>query len=241
MITLENVTYAPEIFGDHRILLEDANLALPLGRYALLSANPEYHPALINILAGLRTPRRGFVRRDGFVSWPIGRAGFLRGKLTGLQMTTFVCALYGVDTVECVNFLSEIMTTPEFLKKRILQWPGYVRLEYTFSLALVPAFDMFVIDTVIPIEETRFSRLWRSLFEGAIVGRSLLLSNSREEQLLDYCTKALVYEQRSFRIDDDLEQCIRQYPPRQSRTEDSDGDGGETVEFEDPGEADGLF
>src|ERR1700723_184619 len=119
MITLENVMDDPHIFGERRVLLEDASLRLPRGRYALLSSNPEYHPAVINVLAGVKTPRRGFVRHSEFVSWPIGRGGFIRGRLTGVQLTKFVCSLYGLDSVECVNFIADMMTSPEFLEKKI--------------------------------------------------------------------------------------------------------------------------
>jgi capsular polysaccharide transport system ATP-binding protein len=241
MITLENVMDDPHIFGDRRVLLEDASLRLPRGRYALLSSTPEIHPALLNILAGLRTPRHGFVRHSELVSWPIGRGGFIRGKLTGVQMTKFVCSLYGLDSVECLNFLADLMTSPEFLDKKIYEWPAYVRQEYTFTLALVPTFEFFIIDTAIPDEDTRFSRLWRSLFEDRLVGRGLIFSTYREEQLMDYCTKGLVYEQGRFWIDDDLEQCIRRYPVRRSRAEQSGLDGQDVSEPGDPSEEDGFF
>jgi capsular polysaccharide transport system ATP-binding protein len=240
MITLERVGDDPHLFGDRHVLLEAVDLKLPRGRYALLSSSPEFHPALINILGGLRQPRRGFVRHSELVSWPIGRGGFIRGKLTGVQMTKFVCALYGLDAFECLNFLADLMTTPDFLDRRIFEWPGYVRQEFTFSLALVPAFEVFIIDALIPNEDTRFGRLWRSLFEDRLVGRGLILSTFREDQMLDYCTKGLVYEDRRLWIGDDLEQCIRRYPPRQSRAE-AGLEGQDATEFGDLSEADGLF
>jgi capsular polysaccharide transport system ATP-binding protein len=240
MITLENVRDDPHLFGEHHVLLDGANLRLPRGRYALLSPSPEYHPALINILAGVRRPRRGFIRHSELVSWPIGRGGFIRGKLTGVQMAKFVCSLYGMDATECVNFLGDIMTSPEFLDRRIFEWPRYVRQEFTFSLALVPAFEMFIIDAPIPFEDTRFSRLWRSLFEERLVGRGLIFSTFREEQMLDYCTKGLIYEDGRFWIGDDLEQCIRRYPLRPSRAE-SGLEGQDAADFGDLSEADGLF
>jgi capsular polysaccharide transport system ATP-binding protein len=226
MIELTNVTDEPHIFGEHRLLLDGANLTLPQGRYALLSSSPEIHPALIDILAGLRPPGHGSVRHDALASWPIGRMGFVRGKLSGFQLTKFVCSLYGLDSLACLDFLSGIMTAPEFLPKRVAEWPAYVRQEYMFALALAPDFQIFFIDHVIPIEESRFSRLWVSLFEEILVGKTLVMSNYRKDQLMDYCTKALIYEHGTFRIDDDLEQCVQRYTLRQSRAEQSDGGGG---------------
>jgi capsular polysaccharide transport system ATP-binding protein len=242
MIELANVTDDPHVFGEHRLLLDGASLSLPKGRYALLSASPEIHAPLIDILAGLRPPRHGLVRHEGLVSWPIGRMGFVRGKLTGLQMTRFICSLYGVTLRPCMEFLTGIMTSPEFLSRRIETWPAYVKQEYTFSLSLVPMFDIFFVDHVMPLEESRFSRLWRTLFEERLVGKSLILSNFREDQLLDYCTKGLIYEQGHFWIDNDLEQCIQRYPLRQSRAEQSgSGEGGDDGESLESAEGDGLF
>jgi capsular polysaccharide transport system ATP-binding protein len=237
MIELTNVTDSPHLFGQERLLLDRASLILPKGRYALLSATPELHRTLIDVLAGLRPPRQGRVRHEGLVSWPVGRVGFVRGKLNGLQLTRFICSLYGLDPEPCVDFLTGIMTNPEFLSRRVALWPTYVRLEYTFSLSLVPEFEIFLIDYMMPIEESRFSRLWQSLFEERLVGRSLIFSSQRPEQLLDYCTKGLIYEDGHLWIDDDLEQCIQRYPLRQSRTEQSGTSGGEDADSGDAAES----
>jgi capsular polysaccharide transport system ATP-binding protein len=226
MIQLSNVTDEPHIFGDHHLLLESANLTLPHGRYALLSSSPEFHTALVDILSGARPPGHGVVRHDALASWPIGRGGFIRGKLNGFQMTRFICAVYGVDSLACIDFLSGIMTSPEFLSKRILEWPSYVRQEYTFSLPLAFNFEIYFIDQAIPTEASRFSRLWRSLFEERLFGKTLILAGGRGEQLLDYCTKGLIYEHGTFRIENDLEQCIQRYTLRQSRAEQPGGGGG---------------
>ena len=91
--------------------------------------------------------------------------GFVRGKLTGLQMTNFICNLYGLDKTYCIDFLNGMLTSPEYLRNRIMDWPNYVRQEYIFSISLVPTFDMFIVDNMMPLPNGRFGRLWNTLFE----------------------------------------------------------------------------
>ncbi|SMG08941.1 ATPase [Paraburkholderia susongensis] len=228
MISLNGVTDTPYIFGAPQPLLQDVDLCIPRGRYALLSRRPEFHRAIVDIVAGLRPPREGFVEHKRLVSWPLGRQGFVRGKPTGLRMIEFVCALYGMESTPCVELVSDLLTSPEYLPRSMEHWPLYVRQEFSFALALVPDFDVYVVEGTIPFEECRFTNLWLALFEERLVGRTLILSTYRHQQMMDYCTKGLVYEQYGLRIDDDLGECIRRFPPRRSRSESgTPGESGE--------------
>ncbi|OZI34760.1 ATPase [Bordetella genomosp. 10] len=228
MIQLNAVTDTPRIFGMPRLLLDDADLYLPRGRYALLSRTPELHRALIDVLTGLRPPRRGMVHHTGQVSWPIGRQGFIRGRATGLRMIEFVCRIYGMETGPGVEFVADLLTDPDYLFRSMEHWPLFVRQEFSFALGLLPAFDIYVIEGAIPFEPCRFTRLWLGLFEERLVGRTLILSTYRQNQMTDYCIKGLVYERNGFRVDADLDRCIRRFPARQSRSESAD-QGGEGI------------
>lgn len=223
MIYLHDVTDTPLVFGAKEPLLVAAELLLPKGRYALMSRKPERHRALIDVITALRPPATGIVRHDGLVSWPIGRQGFARGKATGRQMMNFVCALYGIDVLTSNDFVSDLLTAPEYLARPMEHWPLYMRQEFSFALALLPDFDVYFIEGAIPFEPCRFTRLWLALFEERLVGRTLLLSTYRHQQMMDYCTKGLVYEQHSLRIDDDLDGCLRKYHVRRSRSGPADG------------------
>ncbi|MBC8642019.1 ATPase [Caballeronia sp. EK] len=225
MISFIDVTDSPKVFGSHQPLFLQANLALSQGRYALLSRTPELHRTVIDVMAGLRPPREGFVKHHGLVSWPLGRQGFIRGKANGLHMIAFVGSLYGIDTNSTVELVSDLLTTPEHLERSMEHWPLYTRQEFSFALALAPAFDVYVIDGAMPFEPCRFTRLWLALFEERLVGRTLILSTYRQNQRADYCTKGLVYERSGLRIEEDLDECILRYPARRSRSE--SGDTGE--------------
>ncbi|HTK01132.1 MAG TPA: ATPase [Bordetella sp.] len=219
MIHLNGVTDEPYAFGNRQPLLANVDLDIPVGRYALLSPAPELHRQIIDVLCRLRPPRSGFVKHGGSVSWAIGRQGFVRGKANGLHMIEFVCDVYELDPGATIEFVADLISDPKSLARPMEHWPLYVRQEFSFALALAPAFDVYVIEGAIPFEPCRFTRLWLALFEERLVGRTLVFSTYRQNQLADYCLKGLVYERSSLRIEDDLELCIRNFPPRRSRSE----------------------
>lgn len=227
MIHLNGVTDEPYAFGSRRALLSNVDLDIPVGRYALLSPAPELHRQIVDVLCGLRPPRQGFVKHDGNVSWAIGRQGFIRGKANGLSMIDFVSEMYEIDADATHELVADLVSDPRTLAKPMEHWPLYARQEFSFALALAPAFDVYVIEGAIPFEPCRFTRLWLALFEERLVGRTLILSSYRQNQLADYCFKGLIYERSALSIEDDLDQCIRRFPPRRSRNE--SGSAGDDV------------
>jgi capsular polysaccharide transport system ATP-binding protein len=228
MIHLNGVTDEPYAYGSRQPLLSRATLDIPVGRYALLSPAPEMHRQLVDLLCNLRPPRQGFVKHDGNVSWAIGRQGFIRGKASGLSMIDFVCEMYELDADATYELVADLVSDPKFLARPMEHWPLYARQEFSFALALAPAFDVYVIEGAIPFEPCRFTRLWLALFEERLVGRTLIFSSYRQNQLADYCYKGLIYERSALRIEDDLDQCLQKYPPRRSRG-DSGGAGDELL------------
>lgn len=219
MIDLFAVSDHLEVFGRTVTLFVDVDFHLPTGRYALLSQTPEFHRPVIDVIAGLRPPRRGRVEISRSISWPIGRPGLVRGHATGLAVIDVIADLYAVDREYAGDVVTMLVSRPDYVDKPMMTWPGYVRQEFIFALGLIPEFDIYVIDAPIPFEEGRFTRLWQALFEERLAGKSLILSSPRPKQLLDYCAKGLVYDGSSLVIEHDLEQCIEQFPARPAREE----------------------
>jgi capsular polysaccharide transport system ATP-binding protein len=217
MIDLVGVTAEAEVFGRTVTLFAETDFYLPPGRYALLSRTPEYHKAVVDVLAGLRKPRRGRVAISGAMSWPIGRNSLVRGKATALDLTNFVADLHDLDRGYAGDLVTMLVSRPDYMAEPLETWPPSARQEFTFALGLVPEFDIYVIDAPIPYEESRFTRLWQAMFEERLVGKTLILSSPRQKQMLDYCAKGLIYEQASLGIEHDLEQCIERFPARPAR------------------------
>lgn len=219
MIDLFSVTDEIEVFGQPITLLDQVDFHLPVGRYALLSSNPETRRFVIDVVGGIRPPREGQVIVNGSISWPIGRASIMRGRATGLDVITLIADLYDVEIDEAGDLVTFLMSQPEYLEMPVDKWPPHVRQEFNFALGLVPNFDIYLIDGQMPFDETRFTRLWQALFEERMVGKTLILASFRPKQLLDYCAKALVHDNFALAIHDDLEQCIERYPTRTAREE----------------------
>ncbi|WP_165921369.1 ATPase [Novosphingobium sp. PhB57] len=219
MIDLLSLSDDVTVHGRSIHLFDNLDFHLEPGRYALLSTTPELRRSVLDVLAGLRPPRRGHVRCTGSVSWPIGRNGIASGKATGQDAIELISAIHGLEYPRACELVSLLVPRPDYLDEPFNTWPQYVKQEFNFALGLLPQFDLYVIDGAIPFEESRFTRMWQSLFEDRLVGKSLILSTPRQKQMLDYCTKALIYDGMDFTVDDDLESCIERYPAHSVREE----------------------
>jgi len=214
MIALENVFDTPLIGGMQYPLALDVNLAIPPGRYALVSRDPLARKPAIDLLAGLRPPAAGRVWRLGACSWPVGRAGFIRGKLTGRQIVALIARIYSLDYKFCLYIVEEMMTLPEFMDEFIEHWIVTARQEFGYIITLLPQFDIYVIDGTLPYRKDRFNLLWRALFEERISGRTLILSTVRVSEANEFCDAALVLNRGKIEIESQLDEILREFPLR---------------------------
>jgi len=232
MIDFYDVTDTPVQFGRQLPLLTAVNIHIPPGRHGLVSATPEFTPPLLDLLAGVRPPDQGRIEHSGRVSWVIGRGGFVRGHTTGKDLIQLLASVYTFDFDIAVDVVTNLVSQPDYLDTSVSLWPGFARRELTFALALVPEFDLYLIDAQLPFGPNRFARLWQALFEERLAGKSLILSCSRPSQMLDHCATALVHEQQGLRLDNDIDTCVARYPARTSNEDfgkgDAESDAGET-------------
>lgn len=226
MIDLYSVTDACELFGRDVELFDNVDFHLPPGRYALLSHNPEYRRLAMDVIGGLRPPRSGSVEISGSISWPIGRSAMLRSKTSGIHFINMIADLYGLDRHLSGEFVTSLISRPDYLTRPLFSWPPYLRQDFSFALGLLPEFDIYLVDSMMPSEDSRFTRLWQALFEQRLVGKTLILSSYRPKQLLDYCAKALIFDDGRLEIVSDLEQCLERFPVRPAREGVGESGGG---------------
>lgn len=211
MIELKNVFDTPKIAGQERCVALGASLAIPRGRYALLTSDPLVARPAIDLIAGLRPPRRGAVYRSGVCSWPIGRPGVVRGRLTGVQIISFIARIYRLDAILCTCVVRDAMTNPKLLGDGVENWPLADRIEFGLLLAILPRFDIYVVDGNLPWRKDRFSQVWNFLFEEKIANATLIVSATRTAELKYLCDQALVLEQGGIKIEKDLAHALSRF------------------------------
>lgn len=235
MIALEKVSDEPRLLGGRPCLAHEVDLDIPTGHYALLSRDPALKKPAVDLLAGLRPPERGKVHIVGLPSWPIGRAGFVRGKMRGRHVVALVARLYGLEVSLANAIVETLLTDPGPIEDRLDQWTPDFRREFGMAVALLPPFDVFVMESAFPFLKDRFTYLWKALFEERIEGKMLIVASPRVTDLTEYCDRAIVLDGGRIVVAHDLKEALEQYPPRPAVSWALEG-GGESVAI-----ADGLI
>ena len=184
--------------------LSNCTLHIPTGRYVLLGKDTYSRRAVVDLITGVRPPTTGKVRRLGRCSWAIGRSGFIRGKVNGHQVLRLITTLYRLDHELCEGFVLEAVSRPEVLDQSIERWDPVMRQEFGHTIALLPGFDIVVIDGVLPYGNGTFSRIWSILFDEKTAGKTVILSTTRASDVHKFCQ----------RISHHLERAIAKFPPR---------------------------
>jgi len=214
MIIFQRVTDEPKIAGRERLLAADVDMDIPPGRYALLTDNILIKKPAVDLIAGLRPPHIGRIDFGGLTSWPIGRPAFLRGKVTGRHVVMLLSGLYGLDVRLANAILENTLTEPGNLDEVVEYWSVEFRHEFGFAVALLPSFDVYIVEGVFPYLKDRFTYLWRSLFDEKSAYKTLVSASSRVADLTEYCEKAIIFSKGRLEITDDLKAAIDEFPPR---------------------------
>lgn len=212
MISLDDVNDMVSLHEHDVPTLMGVTGVIPAAHLALLTDSPYLRRPLIDLLSGLRPPMQGRIRRQGSVSWPIGRASFLQRHLTGLDVVKYLARIYDLDIEATLVFLGEIMTEPWQVERQIANWSAFSKLEFGNSLALLPRFDIYFVEGVLSFSKDRFGRIWEPLFRKRIHGKTMIMSSYSLPLVRQYCTSALILVKGKLSVDDELERAIARVP-----------------------------
>jgi capsular polysaccharide transport system ATP-binding protein len=183
--------------GERHEVLRGVNAVFPRERnVGVVGENGAGKSTLLRLIAGLDRPSSGEIRRECRVSWPIGLAKGLQGRLTGRQNARFICRIQGMDEElirEKLVFIQEFASLREgMFDEPIAAYSSGMRTRLNFALSLAGDFDMYLVDEAMAVGDRGFTGKARKAIK-QFANRSGMIIVSHSEGLLKGMCNALLW------------------------------------------------
>ncbi len=209
MIALRNVVKSIGNGPRRRDLLAETNFVFSESRMGLAIGSSEEAEIIMDLLCGNLAPERGAIWRDGRPSWPIGRTGQYRADLTGRITLHFLAAAYNLKFRDCENILFDLVDIHEYYNKAMINWPRNLMLEFSYATALMPTFDIYLVESSISTSNDVFNADFESAFEQRINGKQLIYYSTSGRFLQRFVKKTASLLDGHFCVFEEAEDALR--------------------------------
>jgi capsular polysaccharide transport system ATP-binding protein len=212
VIELRNITKvypgkpAPVVVLDHITATFSAKESV-----GILGRNGAGKSTLLRILGGAELPDAGKIIRGGRVSWPIGFAGGFSPSLSGEENCRFVARVYHADVDQVVEFAREFADIGQHFGMPTRTYSSGMRARLGFGLSMAIDFDVYLVDEVTAVGDTKFQERCRRAFDARREHSSLIMVSHSFETIRDYCTKCCVMDQGQLYFFDSIDEAIARY------------------------------
>ena len=193
MIELESVTKIyPTLVGSN-VVLDSVSFSFPpRTNIGILGKNGAGKSTLLRIIAGTEQPDSGSVRRLGTVSWPIGFGGGFNGTLSGEENCRFVARIYGCDVDEVVGFTMDFAELGDYFQMPVKTYSSGMKARLAFGLSMAIEFDVYLVDEVTAVGDSRFQKKCRQAFRERSGRSSVIVVSHQLSTIRDYCERCAV-------------------------------------------------
>lgn len=209
MIRLENLTKTYVLNGRRKTVADHIDAVFPTGEsVALLGRNGAGKSSLLRMISGAMLPTSGTISSTGTISWPVGFAGSFHGELTGAQNVQFVARVYGADTDEVMNFVSDFAELGQHFDLPFRTYSSGMRARLAFGVSMAIPFDTYLIDEVTAVGDAAFrAKSNEVLLERLKTAGAIVVSHSMPT-LKQICTSGAVLENGKMVYYADLDEAI---------------------------------
>lgn len=191
--------------GRRQIVLKNASFTFPVGKLALIAESRSNVVATLDMLSRRLLPKSGQLRFSGRVSWPIGHSAPFSVAVTGTQAVSHFANLYNFDRRLALNFLFEEFEAANHLSQPILKWPRLQQAKFMMLMALVPTFDVYLIDgNLILPEDSVFTARFLQMFLKRTQNRTVLITARQTRVVRMMCEGAIVLRDGKLEYTEDL-------------------------------------
>lgn len=212
MIIFEGVSKDFKTHSGRKTVLRNVSIEFPVGRnIGIFGLNGAGKSTLIKILAGAEAPDRGRVVRRGLVSFPLGFDSCFHQSMTGRENVRFIARVYGLDvnqTIEYVQWFAEIDT---YFDMPMSTYSSGMRSKLAFGTCLAVDFDVYLIDEITEVGDSRFRRKALQEFQKRALHADIILVSHNVDTIRNYCDMGAVLHDGSLTLFDKLEDAMVQY------------------------------
>ena len=212
MIILENVSKDFKTQSGRKTVLRDVSLEFPVGRnVGIFGLNGAGKSTLIKILAGAEAPDKGNIIRQGLGSFPLGFDSCLHQSLTGRENVKFISRIYGLDTKLLVAYVDWFSELGAYFDMPLSTYSSGMRSKLAFGICLAVDFDVYLIDEITEVGDTRFRNKAFSEFQKKMLHADIIMVSHNIDTIRTYCDMGAVLNDGNLDLYDNLGDAMHHY------------------------------
>jgi capsular polysaccharide transport system ATP-binding protein len=212
VIELKNVSKIYRTIGGENVVLDSLSFSFPARtNIGILGKNGAGKSTLMRIVAGTEQPDTGEVTRQGSVSWPIGFGGGFNGSLSGEENCRFVARIYDADVDEVVGFTMHFAELGDYFHMPVKTYSSGMRARLAFGLSMAIEFDVYLVDEVTAVGDSRFQQKCREAFRERSGRSSVIIVSHQLNTIKDYCQRCAVLSDGRLLSFDSIEEARQVY------------------------------
>jgi capsular polysaccharide transport system ATP-binding protein len=212
MIELEQVTKLYATKHGVNVVLDAVDLTFPARtNIGILGRNGAGKSTLLRLISGAEQPDSGYIHRRGEISWPLGFGGGFNGSLTGEENCRFVARIYGVEVDDVVDFARDFADIGEYFYMPVKTYSSGMKARLAFGLSMAVEFDVYLVDEVTAVGDSRFQEKARAAFAARRDRSSVIMVSHSYRTITQYCDQCAVLKQGKLYYFDSVKDAQRMY------------------------------
>ena len=212
MISLEKVFKYYRSQGHVKVVLDHVSMDFRTGyNYGILGINGAGKSTLMRIMGGTEFPNGGRTRRGARISWPLGFAGGLHPKMTGLENVKFVARVYGQNVSEVVDFVEDFSELGRYMYVPISTYSSGMAQRLAFGLSMAVDFECYLIDEVTAVGDARFQLRCQKEFSKRRSKADIIMVSHDMATIRSYCNRGLVLAHGRLHAFENVDDAIELY------------------------------
>lgn len=203
----------------HFFALKDVSFEMQQGEsVAIVGSNGAGKSTLLGLAAGLATPTRGSVIRNGRVNALLELGSGFHPDLTGAENLILNAALLGLSrrkTMERVEQIVDYSGLGEFINEPLRTYSSGMVVRLGFSVAIQADPDILLIDEILAVGDAAFQEKCRRTLDELIrAGKSLLFVSHSAYAVREMCKRAIWLDHGAVMMDGDVSDVLDAYEGR---------------------------